>query len=450
MEIPYLYKKEQKQHKMEEFMPIVNSDETAEYAYILKSICDTYGLFPNDICQLHLFIDMWFYKDKNRIRHKKRVPVKMKIPDYMAAKDNKIGLIDITSYPTPTLDDPREFGVYEWEMLNDERNVRFWRCRTWRDYGPMGRDFIIVEKQNIRLFYKIYLKYQREFCRILTPIMDNSELIDIYENTIGFLENGERNKKLYHEYNIPCKRGILLAGSPGCGKTNICKWLRQLCIDRRWPYKIVTLEDYRRAASQGDIYRLFKVGGPKGGIIFFDDMDILFQDRKTGNQHLQIFLTELDGIETTEGIVFIFTSNRIGDELDKAFVRPGRIDLFKLFKPPNEKLRKRFVEERFHPDVLKEIDIDEIVKLTDKSISDDEEREYSFAELEEIRKLITLEFIKTGKTNVEKSFKLFEQHRKDFREQYQMGFARFQEDEDISGDESEVIALPWEAPRRFR
>ena len=211
--------------------------------------------------------------------------------------------------------------------------------------------------------------------------------------------------------------------------TMTCKWLRQLCIVRGFAYRIVTMEEYRNAMSRGQSRGLFRL--PKGspGIIFFDDMDIFVKDRNNGVTELQTFLTEMDGIRPTEGVVYVFTTNFV-KELDAAFVRPGRIDLYLPFRAPTKNLRKRFISEKFGEVLLKDIDVEKMTERTD---------EYSFAEIEEIRKLLTMDNLRGKEISVDKTFKVFELHRKEFQERTELGFgAKMDDGDDYYNDDNDL------------
>jgi SpoVK/Ycf46/Vps4 family AAA+-type ATPase len=161
-------------------------------------------------------------------------------------------------------------------------------------------------------------------------------------------------------------------------------------------------------------------------------MDVMVRDRNDGKFDIYTFLTEMDGIDPTEGVVFVFTTNEI-ENLDAAFVRPGRIDLFLIFQAPNKKLRQRFVE-AFHPDILQNVDVADIVKRTD---------EYTFAELEEIRKLFALDLIDGKGINTERTFETFDRHREEFTERSKFGFSKMEDDDTYYGDD-EGIPVTWE------
>jgi AAA family ATPase len=80
-------------------------------------------------------------------------------------------------------------------------------------------------------------------------------------------------------------------------------------------------------------------------IIFFDEIDGLATERGTssssgvGDRVLSQLLSELDGIEPLQGVTVIAATNR-PDVLDKALVRPGRIDRMIYVGLPDEKARE--------------------------------------------------------------------------------------------------------------
>jgi SpoVK/Ycf46/Vps4 family AAA+-type ATPase len=118
------------------------------------------------------------------------------------------------------------------------------------------------------------------------------------------------------------------------------------------------------------------------GVIFFDDMDLALRDRERTREtdDQAIFLTALDGIAIKEGVVFVFTTNCTLDLIDRAFKRPGRIDVALHFEPPGPDLRRRLIE-RWHPDLRAALD-------EEAAIADTEG--FSFAEIEELRNLLVM------------------------------------------------------------
>ena len=80
-------------------------------------------------------------------------------------------------------------------------------------------------------------------------------------------------------YGGRVKRGILLTGAPGNGKTMACRWIWEECRRRRWEYRLVTPDNYIDARKHDAVEGLF--GVERSGIVFFDDMDLALRDRET-------------------------------------------------------------------------------------------------------------------------------------------------------------------------
>lgn len=333
------------------------SPPLSEFAAVIKAICDTYCLKQENLCKFGYIPSLCTQQSGEKVRRVRQIPLKIAL-NPIFAPDSELPpgadplQIDYTWMPTPSAHDPREMGLYEFKVESRGKWIRFWRMRSMLDSGMLGPLLFVVERKNLREFYRACIKLDRHVSQVDPPILKKGMLEDIWSNSIGFLEDADINRDKYKEFKIPCKRGILLAGRPGCGKTMTCKYLRHACNERSFDYRIITMEEYRHAYNRGHVHSLFHLSSHNDrGIIFFDDMDIMFEDRSKGNTHLTEFLTNLDGIEPNEGVVFIFTSNKT-EGLDGAFIRPGRVDVVMVFDAPNKALRRRFITERFHPVLL--------------------------------------------------------------------------------------------------
>ena len=88
-------------------------------------------------------------------------------------------------------------------------------------------------------------------------------------------------------------------------------------------------------------------------LVFVDDIDYTLFNRKHTNSLASTLLSQLDSSVTTKGLaVRIFTTNEeIKDEIEDAFLRPGRIDRIFTFDPPTRELRWELVE-TWHQDIL--------------------------------------------------------------------------------------------------
>ena len=167
---------------------------------------------------------------------------------------------------------------------------------------------------------------QREWDSV---ILDPAMKKEIRLNTIGFLKNCAQLEK----YGVPPKRGIILAGEPGTGKTIVCKALMSEAD------KITCIATTAEGMVQGGyIPELFSIAQALcPSIIFIEDIDFIGQERHDsyrGTPPLISLLAEMDGIAEKNAIVTVATSNSF-ETLDKALSeRPSRFDrLFRITRP---------------------------------------------------------------------------------------------------------------------
>jgi cell division protease FtsH len=149
------------------------------------------------------------------------------------------------------------------------------------------------------------------------------EVVDFLRSANRFKEIGAR---------IP--KGVLLVGPPGTGKTLLA---RAVAGEAGVPFLSVTGSDFMEmfvgvgASRVRDLFQTARKQAP--AIIFVDEIDSIGRKRGAGlggghderEQTLNQMLAEMDGFETTEGIVMMAATNR-PDILDPALLRPGRFD----------------------------------------------------------------------------------------------------------------------------
>jgi SpoVK/Ycf46/Vps4 family AAA+-type ATPase len=195
-----------------------------------------------------------------------------------------------------------------------------------------------------------------------------------------------------------------------------CRWIWEECRRRRWEWRLVTPDAYRQARESDSIQQLFSV--ERRGIVFFDDMDLALRDRETvrETEDQAVFLSALDGISVHEGVVFVFTSNCAPELIDRAFKRPGRLDLVLHFKSPDADLRRRLLES-WHDDIRGHLDLEKAVDSTDG---------YSFAEIEELKNLLIMNYMDTNTWDWEWALEQFDINRKDLatRRRRRVGFGQ--------------------------
>jgi SpoVK/Ycf46/Vps4 family AAA+-type ATPase len=154
---------------------------------------------------------------------------------------------------------------------------------------------------------------------------------------------------------------------------------------------------YRLASNQDELEELFRVYDR--GVIFFDDIDLALSDRTMVKdpEEQSLFLTTLDGMKVKSNVVFVFTTNCPHEMIDRAFRRPGRIDLALSFKLPDAELRRQLVR-RWHQDIRDHLVEDLVVAATDGN---------SFAEIEEIKNQLIMQFLNNGVWDWDRTLRQF-------------------------------------------
>jgi cell division protease FtsH len=271
---------------------------------------------------------------------------------------------------------------------------------------PGTYDFHVVSRSHYTRLFRFALQAARDREVVdAPPIMSAEQQETLRQNTLGYLD--PKNLKRIRELGGRPKRGLLLTGPPGNGKTSACRWLWQECLTHGHEYRMVTPDAYRAARSSCSpvqaVKELFSVS--RRGVIFFDDMDIALRDRDTVKEtdDQAVFLGALDGIEANEGVVYVFTTNCALNLIDPAFKRPGRIDLVLHFQKPDAGLRRRLID-RWNEELRRGIDVDAAVEAT---------AGLSFAEVEELKNLLILSHLDRGGWDWALAMEQFEQNRAD-------------------------------------
>lgn len=282
-----------------------------------------------------------------------------------------------------------DVGAVVGARLGEVEGIRFALVRCQLDYNQVGHNFLAVERADYLRLYKLALRCgETAEPPAPQPILPATQAEALWRNTIGFLDAA--NLRRIREYGGRPRRGVLLTGPPGNGKTMACRWVWEECRRRHWEYRVVTPSLYRQARASCNaeeaVRSLFSVG--RCGVVFFDDMDVALRDRETVSEtdDQAVFLTALDGLRVQEGVVYVFTTNCSLDLIDRAFKRPGRIDLVLHFEAPDAALRLRLLQ-RWHADIRAALCLDEVVAVTDG---------FSFAELEELKNLLILRYLEAG------------------------------------------------------
>lgn len=194
----------------------------------------------------------------------------------------------------------------------------------------------VYEVQSVRegFFFKKKNLFVDDYVDISTEkINDLMSEIDLFTNT----------ESLFIEYGALYKRGILLHGDPGTGKTSLLNQIMSHLIKKN--YMVFLLDDINTfTISIQGIAELKNVYKSQPIAIVVEDID-----RFIGNSAELELLQLLDGADTFEPMLFFATTNYINN-LTSTFLRPSRIDLIIHVEPLTEEQRRLFLVNKNVPE----------------------------------------------------------------------------------------------------
>ncbi|XP_034628060.1 ATPase family protein 2 homolog isoform X1 [Trachemys scripta elegans] len=169
-------------------------------------------------------------------------------------------------------------------------------------------------------------------------------------------------------------KGVLLYGPPGCSKTMIAKALANESGLNFLAVKGPELMNKYVGESERAVREIFrKARAVSPSILFFDEIDALAVERgrssgagNVADRVLAQLLTEMDGIEQLKDVTILAATNR-PDMIDKALMRPGRIDRIIYVPLPDAKTRREIFKLQFRSmPINDEVCLEELVLQTQK------------------------------------------------------------------------------------
>ncbi len=231
-----------------------------------------------------------------------------------------------------------------------------------RSMSKSGGGFMGVGKSNAKMYM------EKKTGITFEDVAGQEESKESLKEMVDFLHN----PKKYLEIGAKLPKGALLVGPPGTGKTLLAK---AVAGEANVPFFSLSGSDFVElyvgvgASRVRDLFKQATAVAPC--IIFIDEIDAIgrSRDSKYGGgdsereQTLNQLLAEMDGFDTSKGIVILAATNR-PEILDKALLRPGRFDRRVIVEKPD--LKGRIETLKVH---AKNVKMDETVDFRELALA---------------------------------------------------------------------------------
>jgi len=257
-------------------------------------------------------------------------------------------LRDILSFVAPAL---IFFGI--WMFL----------ARRMAGQGGLGGGFLSIGKSKAKVYVETDTKVTFD------DVAGVDEAKEELQEVVGFLKDPKRYTRLGG--HIP--KGVLLVGPPGTGKTLLA---RAVAGEAGVPFFSINGSEFVEmfvgvgAARVRDLFEQARKRAP--AIIFIDELDALGRARGAyglgghdeKEQTLNQLLVEMDGFDTSEGLILIAATNR-PEILDPALLRAGRFDRQVLVDRPDKLGRVQILKVHVRKvQLAPDADLEKIAALT--------------------------------------------------------------------------------------
>jgi AAA+ superfamily predicted ATPase len=186
------------------------------------------------------------------------------------------------------------------------------------------------------------------------PIKEPQEILDD-------INNFWKLKEQFKKYKMVYKRGILMHGPPGCGKSYLIQSLTNKIVSDGGI--VFTLNSESKVEMFTNFCQIFRQIEPdRPLLVVMEDIDNIVSQ---GHGLLSALLNVLDGVNQIDNVVYLATTNYPEKLQDRIANRPSRFDRMYEIGLPDDDVREFFIRAKLHPDDLKKIDMQKWIDATD-------------------------------------------------------------------------------------
>jgi SpoVK/Ycf46/Vps4 family AAA+-type ATPase len=284
-----------------------------------------------------------------------------------------------------------ENGLYYYPNFQ----VALSRLKIFQSDGEGTRDLIFAKNDACLVsFLKYVLKRKRDYIKnYITVFTDTEDGVETEIDSITTLVSREdvfleeslkreiyrsideffsESSEFFKLYDIPYKRGILLYGKPGNGKTTLVK---SIASSINAPVAYWQITEFTSSYTIKEVFKSVLKLTPL--VLVIEDIDSMPASVRS------VFLNVLDGATSKEGIFIIGTTN-YPEKIDPALMnRSGRFDRAYEIKVPTNELRYQYLLKKNITRILSDHEIHLVIDST---------KDFSYAQLNELYTSIALEW----------------------------------------------------------
>lgn len=246
---------------------------------------------------------------------------------------------------------------------NTPNDYTKWMVLPNNTYVPTNN---IITKSNLPSGkYQIGYDSQQQRYSFIKKNINLDELLKLpvpaFNSILSDMEFFWKNPNKFKEYKYTHKRGILLHGEAGCGKTSLCSLLSDMIVNEMNGV-VFSIDDSTDLdlyiGSMSTVFRTIEPNTPV--LTLMEDLDGLVIDPRSESRLLNL----LDGVNQLNNVVYIGCTNYPENLKGRILNRPSRFDKRYYVGLPDENVRRYYLENKINKKDLDNFDLDKLVNDT--------------------------------------------------------------------------------------